>query len=80
MNPSLVRSMFSGPVSSHLKGMEGVQAAETDSSSEVNWGANVPMVGPATVDGSSLAIELDDLTLDLLFVSLHFRSSPSELC
>ena len=64
--------MFSLPVSSNVKGVDDVQAVETDSSSEVNEGGIAPMAGPATVDGSSLGIELDDLTLDVLLVSLRF--------
>lgn len=72
MHMSLFRSKFSRPVSSDLKGMDDVQAAEADSSSEVNEGGTAPMVGPATMDGARIGIELDNLTLDLLFVSLHF--------
>ena len=72
INPSFVKSMFSLPPSSDVKGVDNVQAVETDSSSEVNGSGIAPMAGPATVDGSSLGIELDDLTLDVLLVSLCF--------
>ena len=71
MNPSLVKSMLSRPVSSDVKGMEDIQLAEMDSRSEVNGGRNTPAVGPA-MDATSLGIELDDLTLDVLLVSLRF--------
>ena len=71
MNPSLVKSMLSPPVSSDVKEMVDIQAAEMDSSSEVNGGRNAPAVVPA-MDATSLGIELDDLTLDVLLVSLRF--------
>ncbi|KIM39015.1 hypothetical protein M413DRAFT_447379 [Hebeloma cylindrosporum] len=62
---SLVKSMFSRPLSFDVKGAQGVPATGTDSSSEVNGGENAPMVGPA-MDGSALGIGMDDLTLDVL--------------
>jgi len=74
--------MFSVPVSSDVKGVNNVQAAETESSSEVNGGGIAPMAGPATVDGSGLGIELDELTLDVLLVSISFdhrRSSSVDI-
>jgi len=71
MNPSHVKSMLSRPVSSDVKGMENVQAAGMDLSSEVNGGQIAPVVGPV-MDATSLGIELDDLTLDVLLVGLHF--------
>jgi hypothetical protein len=69
MNSSLIRSMFSQPVST---GMENVQAAETDSSLEGSSGGNVPMAEPVIMGGSGTAMELEDLTLDVLLVSLRF--------
>lgn len=69
MNSSLIRSMFSRPLST---GTENIQAAETDSSLEKSSGSNAPIAGPEMVDGSSTRMELDDLTLDVLLVSLPF--------
>ena len=69
INSSLIRSMFSQPLST---GTENVQAAETDSSLEGSSGSNAPIAGPETVDGSSTGMELEDLTLDVLLVSLPF--------
>jgi len=69
MNSSLIRSMFSRPFS---LATENVQTAETDSISEGSSGGNAPIAGPAIVDGPSTGMELEDLTLDVLLVSLHF--------
>ena len=66
MNSSLIWSMFSRPLS---KGAENIQGAGMDSSLEGNSGGNAPIAGPELVEGS---MELEDLTLDLLLVSLPF--------
>ena len=69
MNSSLIRSMFSSSIST---GTEHVQVAAMDSSSEGSSGGNAPIVDPAIVDESSTGMELEDLTLDVLLVSLRF--------
>ena len=66
MNLSLMRSMFSQPLSTET---ENVQASETDSSMEGSSSGNAPL---EMVDGSSTGLELEDLTLDVLLVSLPF--------
>ena len=71
MNSSLIRSMFSRPLST---GTEGVLAEETDSSLEGSSSGNTPIAGPEMVDGSSTRTELEDLTLDVLLVSLPLAS------
>ena len=69
MNSSLIRSMFSRPLSTET---ESVQAVETDSSLEGSSCGNAPLAGPEMVDRSSTGMELEDLTLDVLLVSLPF--------
>ena len=69
MNSSLIRSMFSRPLSTET---ESVQAVETDSSLEGSSCGNAPLAGPEMVDRSSTGMELEDLTLDVLLVSLAF--------
>jgi hypothetical protein len=69
MNSSLIRSMFSPP---HSTGTENVLAEETDSSLEGGSSGNTPIAGPEIVEGSSTGMELEDLTLDVLLVSLSF--------
>ena len=72
-NPSLIKSIFSRPGTSGAKEMEkGQEATETDPTSQVSRGVNAQTAGPATVDGSSIGIELDELTLDVLLVSFGF--------
>ena len=73
MNLSLIRSMFSRPLST---GTENVRASETDSSMEGSSSGNAP---PEMVDESSTGMELEDLTLDVLLVSLLFLSLPIDL-
>jgi hypothetical protein len=71
-NPSLIKSMFSRPITSDVKGVEkGQGTSELDPTSQVTRGGNTPTAGPETVDGSSIGIELDELTLDVLLVSLR---------
>jgi len=64
MNPSLIKSMFSRPGTSDVKGIEKGQATDMDQTSQVSRGGNPPTTGPTAVGGSS--IELDELTLDVL--------------
>jgi len=61
--------MFSPSIST---GTEHAQVAEMDSSSEGSSGGNATVADPAIVDESSTGMELEDLTLDVLLVSLHF--------
>jgi len=49
-----------------VKEMEKGQATDMDPTSQVSRGGNAPAAGPTTVDGSSIGIELDELTLDVL--------------
>ena len=73
MNPSLVKSIFSRPGTSDVKEMErGQEATPMDPTSQASRGVNAQTAGPATVDGSSIGIELDELTLDVLLVSFRF--------
>ena len=77
MNSSLIRSMFSQPLST--TGAENVQASETASSIEGSSSGKSPIAGSEMVDGSSTEMELKDLTLDVLLVSLPNWSSPIDL-
>jgi len=64
--------MFSRPVNSDVKGLEkGQEATKMDPTSQMGRGGNAPTAGPQTVDGSSIGMELDELTLDVLLVSLR---------
>jgi len=78
MNPSLIKSMFSRTGASDVKGMEKGQATDMDQPSQASRGGNPPPTGPTAVDGSSIGIELDELTLDVLLVSMHFAPSAIE--